>query len=110
MADVRGRAGWYPVFVRVDVERRNRMRKQESPSSVLQSLSAELAGVVERIGPSVVRVDDGSRLTAPGILWSEDGLVVTTSHGVERDENLAIELADGSRHSASMVGRDPDTD
>lgn len=86
------------------------MPKQESSSSVLQSLSSELAGVVERVGPSVVRVDDGSRLTATGILWSEDGLVVSTSHGVERDENLAVELADGSRHSASMVGRDPDTD
>jgi S1-C subfamily serine protease len=86
------------------------MRKQESPSSVLQSLSSELAGVVERVGPSVARVDDGSRLTATGVLWSDDGLVVTTSHGVERDENLAIELADGSRHAASVVGRDPDTD
>jgi S1-C subfamily serine protease len=86
------------------------MPKQESPSSVLRSLSSELAGVVERVGPSVARVDDGSRLTATGLLWSEDGLVVTTSHGVERDDNLAIEMGDGSRHAASVVGRDPDTD
>ena len=32
--------------------------------AALTSLSSELAGVVERAGPSVVRVDDGSRLTA----------------------------------------------
>jgi S1-C subfamily serine protease len=82
----------------------------ESGAGLLRSLSAELAGVVERVAPSVVRVDDGSRLTATGLIWSADGLVVTTSHGVERDEDLAIERADGTRLSATLVGRDPDTD
>src|SRR5437899_329649 len=76
----------------------------------LQSLSSELAGVVERAAPSVVRVDDGSRMTASGLIWSADGVILTTSHGVERDENLAIELGDGTRHAATLVGRDPDTD
>src|SRR5207237_7694862 len=74
------------------------------------SLSSELAGVVEMAAPSVVRVDDGSRLTATGIVWSGDGVIITTSHGVERDEELAIELANGERHAAALVGRDPDTD
>lgn len=83
---------------------------QGTSASMLMSLSSELAGVVERIGPSVVRVDDGSRLTATGIIWSADGIILTTSHGVERDENLAIERADGTRHPATLVGRDPDTD
>src|SRR4051812_173286 len=76
----------------------------------LQGLSQELAGVVERLGPSVVRVDDGSRLTASGIIWTADGVIVTSSHGVERDEELAVELADGSRHAATLAGRDPDVD
>jgi S1-C subfamily serine protease len=79
-------------------------------TTVLSDLSDALANVVEQAGPSVVRVDDGTRLTASGILWSEDGIVVATSHGVERDEELAVETADGARHSATLVGRDPDTD
>lgn len=83
---------------------------QENESGLLVNLSTALAGVVEQVGPSVVRVDDGSRLTASGVIWSEDGIIVTTSHGVERDENLAIELADGTRHAATLTGRDPDTD
>jgi S1-C subfamily serine protease len=83
---------------------------QETGPLGLEGLSAELAGVVERTGPSIVRVDDGSRLTATGIIWSEDGLILTTSHGVERDEGVAVELADGARHAAVLVGRDPDTD
>ncbi|MBV9866130.1 MAG: trypsin-like peptidase domain-containing protein [Abitibacteriaceae bacterium] len=78
--------------------------------SVLVSLSNELANVVERVAPSVVRVDDGSRLTATGIVWSADGSIITTSHGVERDEDLTIELHDGTRHAAKVVGRDHDTD
>jgi S1-C subfamily serine protease len=83
---------------------------QETSPGVLASLSSELAAVVETVGPSVVRVDDGSRLTATGIVWTADGLIVTTSHGVERDDNLVVERADGTRHPATLVGRDPDTD
>jgi S1-C subfamily serine protease len=82
----------------------------ETTNALLHSLSSELAGLVERIAPTVVRVDDGTRLTATGTLWSADGVVVTTSHGVERDEDLAIELADGTRHIATLIGRDHDTD
>ncbi len=80
-----------------------------SNTSTLAALSEELAGVVARVGPSVVRVDDGSRLTATGILWSEDGVVLTTSHGVERDDDLAV-VAGGTRLPATLVGRDPETD
>ncbi len=76
----------------------------------LANLSSELANVVERIGSSVVRIDDGSRLTATGIIWSADGLIVTTSHGVERDEALTVEMANGARHAATLLGRDADTD
>jgi S1-C subfamily serine protease len=86
------------------------MTKQTVTPGLLATLSAELAGVVERVAPSVVRVDDGSRLTATGIIWTADGVIVTTSHGVERDEDLAIETADGTRHAATLAGRDPGTD
>ena len=76
----------------------------------LQRFSRELAGVVAQAAHSIVRVDDGSRLTATGLIWTADGLIVTTSHGVERDENVTIELADGTVHAAAIVGRDNDTD
>ena len=79
-------------------------------TNTLVSLSQELAGVVERVAASVVRVDDGSRLTATGILWSDDGLVLSTSHGVERDEDVVVELASGARLPATMVGRDEESD
>ena len=78
---------------------------------LLFNLSNEIADVVAHVAPSIVRVDDGSRLTATGLIWREDGIILTTSHGVERDEELAIELADGvTRLPATLAGRDPDTD
>src|SRR5579871_2874882 len=82
----------------------------EGTSGILSQLSAELAGAVERLTPSVVRVDDGTRLTATGLVWASDGVIVTTSHGVERDEDLVIEFADGARLPATLIGRDDDTD
>src|SRR5216117_714054 len=90
--------------------RRTLVMAQKASTGILASLSSELAGVVERVGPSIVRVEDGSRLTASGLIWSADGIILSTSHGVERDENLAIETADSQRHTATLVGRDPDTD
>ncbi len=74
------------------------------------AVSKSTAAVVQNVAASLVRVDDGSRLTATGVLWREDGVIVTTSHGVEQDENLSVVLAAGSRHEAQLVGRDGDTD
>ncbi|MDX1933003.1 MAG: trypsin-like peptidase domain-containing protein [Capsulimonadales bacterium] len=78
-------------------------------AGTLTAFSGELAAAVARTGESLVRVDDGSRFTATGILW-DTGLVVTTSHGVERDEEIVVITADGVRHAATLVGRDADSD
>lgn len=77
---------------------------------VLHDLSDALAGVVATAGPSVVRVEARRRLSASGIVWSADGVVVTAHHVVERDENIALGLPDGATVEASLVGRDPTTD
>lgn len=74
------------------------------------SLSEILAQAVAVAAPSVVRVDDGAYLTASGIIWSADGLIVATSHGIEQDDEISIILSDGTRHAAQLIGRDADTD
>ena len=76
----------------------------------LMAFSEEMATLVERCAGSIVRVDDGSRLTATGILWTSEGVVVTTSHGVERDEDLSIQTIDGKVYPVVLLGRDPDSD
>jgi S1-C subfamily serine protease len=78
--------------------------------SVLIDLSDDLANIVATTGPAVVRVDARHRMPASGILWSSDGVIVTTHHVVERDENLVVGLPNGEAIPASLVGRDPTTD
>ena len=79
-------------------------------SDVLKNLSQNMADVVEKTGSAVVRVEGRRRLAASGIVWSEDGLVLTAHHVVRRDDGLKIGLLDGSSAAAKLVGRDPTTD
>ncbi len=67
-----------------------------------------VADLVEKISPSVVRIDAGHRFGGTGTVWSED-LVVTASHVVERDEDIELGLHDGRAVKASLVGRDETT-
>jgi S1-C subfamily serine protease len=79
-------------------------------ANVLQNLSDELAGLVQALDPSVVRVEARRRLPATGIVWSADGLIVTSHHVVERNKDIKIGLSDGRTVAAELVGRDPGTD
>jgi S1-C subfamily serine protease len=78
-------------------------------SNELSYFSDALADLVQAAGASVVRVDDGTRLTACGLVW-EPGVIVTTSHGTERDDELFVIDHQGTRLPARLVGRDPETD
>ncbi len=86
------------------------MSEQIQQKSALSDLSNQLASAVELAGASVVRIDDGTRLTASGIIWSADGVIVATSHGVERDEDVTVQLSNGRALAATIIGRDPESD
>ncbi|MEA2781473.1 MAG: hypothetical protein QOK29_3017 [Rhodospirillaceae bacterium] len=79
------------------------------PADILLQLSTASAGVVDRAARSVVAVHGRDRRGASGVLW-RDGVVVTASDALERDEELAVTLPDGQRLSAALAGRDPTTD
>jgi S1-C subfamily serine protease len=79
-------------------------------AGLLAELSGALAKTVESAGPSLVRIEGRRRLPASGIIWSEEGLIVTANHVVKRDENIVVGLADGQGVKASLVGRDPGAD
>ncbi len=79
-------------------------------ADVLQTLSDSMAGAVETAGRSTVKVAARRRMPASGVIWSADGIIVTSHHVVEMDENIKIGLPDGKTVSATLVGRDPNTD
>jgi S1-C subfamily serine protease len=79
-------------------------------TEALQNLSQSMAGLVEQSEGKVVRVDARQRLSASGVVWSADGIIVTSHHVVERDDQIKIGLADGKTVEATLVGRDPGAD
>ena len=78
-------------------------------STVLQSLSTELADAVESAGRAVVAIHARRRIPASGVHW-QPGVVVATNHTINRDENITLTLPDGTTAPASLAGRDPSTD
>ena len=85
---------------------------------LLDAYSRAVIGVVERVGPAVVRVDRlrearRSRRTegsGSGFIFTPDGLILTNSHVVSGAEHLNVTTADGRSHHADVLGDDPDTD
>ncbi|MBK9611481.1 serine protease [Candidatus Amarobacter glycogenicus] len=78
-------------------------------STTLAQVSAGFAAAVETAGASTVLVNARRRIPASGVVWSADGTIVTAHHVLERDE-IEVVLADGSKHQATVAGRDPGSD
>ena len=79
-------------------------------TSVLGRLSNDLAGAVESAGQATVTVNARRRMPATGIVWNSDGLIVTSNHVVERDDDITVGLPDGRTEPATLLGRDSGSD
>jgi len=82
---------------------------------LLDAYSHAVAGVVDAVGPAVVRVETGggSRRrggVGSGVIISPDGLVLTNSHVVQGNRDLRLATADGLNIGARLLGEDADTD
>jgi len=84
--------------------------------ALLDAYSRAVTQVVDRVGPTVVRIDvfnrerPGRAGSGSGVLVAPDGLVVTNSHVIGGAMRVAITTVDGRTLSARVVGDDPDTD
>jgi S1-C subfamily serine protease len=76
---------------------------------VLSSFSTNLADLVERAGQHAVAIEARHRIGSSGFLW-KPGVIVTAGHAIRRDEDIPVILPDGTRTTAELAGRDPDTD
>lgn len=77
--------------------------------SVLQSLSDDLTGAVERVGASVVAIHARRRIPSSGVVW-KPGVIVTASHTLQREDDINVTLPDGEKVPAQLSGRDPGSD
>jgi S1-C subfamily serine protease len=75
----------------------------------LQSLSNDLAAIVENAGSVVVAVNGRPRTPSSGVQWKK-GVVVTTDHTLRQDEEITVTTREGKTFNATLAGRDPGTD
>jgi S1-C subfamily serine protease len=82
---------------------------KSSHEEILVAFSEALAAAAARGGSATVLVDARQRFPASGIAYAPD-LVLTADHVVEREEEIRVQLPDGSQLAAALAGRDPTTD
>src|SRR5689334_11826125 len=82
---------------------------------LLDAYSTAVADIVERVGPTVVRVNtkQGANSrggTGSGVILSPDGLILTNSHVVSGASVIGLADTEGRTTDAQLLGDDSDTD
>jgi len=50
------------------------------------------------------------RALGSGVIINKDGYIITNNHVVQNAETIEVELYDGTKHKAKLIGKDPRTD
>jgi len=77
--------------------------------NALTAFSSSLSALIETTARSAVAIEARHHMGSSGFLWKDD-VIVTAAHAIRRDDEVPVVLPDGSRASAQIAGRDPDTD
>ena len=62
--------------------------------------------IAEQLRRSTLLIHAGGKGSGSGVIWSNDGLIVTNAH-VVHGSNVRVQLWDGREFSAALAARDP---
>jgi putative serine protease PepD len=80
---------------------------------MLKGSDSGIAALVHRLEPSIVglQISDGDGTTlGSGVVFRDDGMLLTSAHLIEGADRIGVRLSDGRRLSGTLVGSDALTD
>jgi serine protease Do len=75
-------------------------------TNTLQSLSQDLARMVERVSTAVMAINARRNSSSSGVCWG-DGVIVSAAHTLRRPEDISVILPSGEAIAATLAGADP---
>lgn len=75
--------------------------------------AASIAAVVRDATPAIVRIEvigTGGAASGSGVLFRNNGYLITNAHVVDGATRVNVVLADGTEHDGTIVGADPESD
>ncbi len=73
--------------------------------------SSALSGLFERVRPAIVQVHNERRGGGTGVVWQEDGRILTNNHVVPDDQGkIQVHFTDGRTLEAKVLHRNPQLD
>ena len=96
----------------------------QADGGLLDAYSQAVVDAVDKVGPSVVKIDvkktaaksgknaarEGVQGSGSGVIFTHDGFILTNSHVAAHASELEVTLTDGRGFQADVIGDDPDTD
>lgn len=92
-----------------DIASQLTISSEDAERSPIPTSDEPVASVAETVAPSVVRIDTATG-TGSGIIYDQNGSVVTNAHVVLGADTVEIQLADGTRATGKVLGSDPAVD
>ena len=88
-----------------------------SAEMTLTRYEAKVVEAVEKVRPSVVRIDtykgsisNPKRGLGSGVIFTKDGYIITNSHVIETAENIVVTLFNGEKYTGILVNYTPEYD
>jgi S1-C subfamily serine protease len=97
-------------------------QQKESNQEILASFDEAISNVTEKVKLSVVNIkvivrqrdlrgrEYSSEGVGSGVIFSNDGYIITNNHVVKNAEELVVTLSDGAGYAAQLVGGNDDSD